>query len=176
MIYVIGVICLAVFAWSIYFFYDSDGILGAILGGLAGILFDFLIFFFAGLICYVIMSCYDDAKCDVVYDTKTELVALKDDGMIFGHSFLGSGYIDEELKYVYIYEDPVKGMKADRVDADYAYIKYIDENENPYIQSWHMEPKNGFVNFMIGDFANTYYTIYLPEGSIITDTYNIDLE
>lgn len=176
MVYVIGIICIVVFIACLYQGWDIDGIGGAILGGITGIVFDFVIFLVVGLICFGIMSCYDEAKCDVIYDTKTELIALKDDGMISGHSFLGSGYIDEELKYVYIYEDPVKGMKAEKVDADYAYIKYIEENETPYIQSWHMEPKNGFVDFMIGDFANTYYTIYLPEGSVITDTYNIDLE
>lgn len=176
MAYIIGIICLVVFIASIYQGWDFDGIGGAFLGAVFGILIDFLIFIFIGLICMGVMSCYDEAKCDVVYDTKTELIALKDDAMVSGHSYLGSGYIDEDLKYVYIYEDPVKGMKAEKVDADYAYIKYIAENEAPYIQSWHMKPKNGFVNFMIGDFCTTYYTIYLPEGSVITDTYDIDLE
>lgn len=176
MIVVIILICLAVFIWAVYQGWDLDGIGGAILGGVLGVLVDFLIFILCGLLCMGVMSCYDEAKCDVIYGEKTELVALTDNAMVSGHSYLGSGYFNENLKYVYIYEDPVKGMKAEKVDSDYADIKYIGENEVPYIQSWHNEPKNGFVNFMFGDFATTYYTIYLPEGSVITDTYSIDLE
>ena len=125
MAYIIAIICFVVFIACIYQGWDFEGIGGAFLGAIFGVVIDFLIFLLIGLICMGVMSCYDEAKCDVVYDTKTELVALKDDAMISGHSYLGSGYIDEDLKYVYIYEDPVKGMKAERVDADYAYIKYI---------------------------------------------------
>lgn len=176
MFIILIVLCLAGTIWSIYQGWDFDGVGGAILGGILGLLISLLVFLVGGLICMGIMSCYDEAKCETIYGEKPELVALVDNSMMSGHSYLGSGYFNENLKYVYLYEDPVKGMKAEKIDADYAYIKYISENETPYIQPWCNEPKNGFMNFMFGDFATTYYTIYLPEGSVITNTYNIDLQ
>ena len=72
MIVVIILICLAVFIWAVYQGWDLDGIGGAILGGVLGVLVDFLIFILCGLLCMGVMSCYDEAKCDVIYGEKTE--------------------------------------------------------------------------------------------------------
>lgn len=106
---------------------------------------------------------------------RTNLIALKDNFQVEGTSFLFSSITDEELKYTYIYEEPNCGMTTNTIKASKVYIKYIDENETPYIQKWKKLPKSNIIDwlFLVGE---TKYTIYLPQGSVIENEYQIDLE
>ena len=116
----------------------------------------------------------EDAKI-IEYGTKTELVALKDNFQVEGSRFLFSSVVNEKLKYTYIY-DTNMGMTTGSVDADKTYIEYIGEDEIPYIQTWIKRPKNTVFEKLFLSKEGTYYTIYLPEGSIIENAYEIDLE
>ena len=113
--------------------------------------------------------------CQITYtDEKIELIALKDNFQAKGTTFLFSSIINDELKYTYIYETDM-GMTVKSLDADTCYIKYIGDNETPYIQKWIVSHPS---EFMVKMFFLSYdrYTIYLPEGSVIEEVYNIDIE
>ena len=134
-------------------------------------------FFVGMLICLigcVAFECQPMEDCRIDMEDRTELVALKDNFQIEGSAFLFSSVIDEDLHYTYIYETDM-GMTTKSLNSDQAYIKYIKANETPYIQTWHVRPHSDFINWL---FCPGYYryTIYLPEGSVIENVYEIDLE
>lgn len=106
-------------------------------------------------------------------DEAIEIYALADGNLTEGHgSFLGSGHIDEELKYTFVKKDAF-GYTVKQVDADVCYVKYT--NGTPKAVPIE-ERYGGWVKFWTGDnVAKTGYIFYLPEGSII-EQYNIDLK
>lgn len=107
-------------------------------------------------------------------DEKIELIALKDNFQVEGTAFLFSSTSNDELKYTYIYETDM-GMTIQSLDANTCYIKYIGDNETPYIQKLVVSHPSKFMTKM---FFLSYdrYTIYLPEGSVIEEVYDIDIE
>lgn len=168
---IIGIIVGVAVIWSDWGFSIGETFLGAICGGFIGTL--------VGLIILLIgMGWFEtvpNSEKNIVHDEQIEVLALKDNFNIEGSGFLLSMYVEEDLKYVYVYNDSERGMAADKIDADYAYIKYIEDNEQPYIQKWHEESKNRFIEWLFKP-GYTYYTIYLPQGSVIEGTYEVDLE
>lgn len=129
------------------------------------------------IICFVAFSIFSFQPiedCRIEKREQIELVALKDGFQAEGSAFLFSSVVDQELKYTYIYETDY-GRTTNSIDADQCYVKYIDKDINPYIQKWEVMPKSNFINWL---FKPGYYkyTIYLPEGSVIENIYEIDLE
>lgn len=112
--------------------------------------------------------------CRIDMEDRVELVALKDNSQITESAFLFSSVVDENLRYIYICETDM-GMTTKSVNSNKAYIKYIETDETPYIQTWYVRPHSNFINWL---FCPGYYryTIYLPEGSVIENVYEIDLE
>lgn len=174
LVYVCFIIMMAVVLICIY---AEDGEIGisdflfSILWGLIGAVIGLLIVFIVN----VNFTNQPLENCKITYsDEKTELVALKDNFQIEGTVFLLSSTSNDELKYTYIYETDM-GMTIKSLKASGCYIKYIDDNEIPYIQKWVVSHPNKFMNKM---FFLSYdrYTIYLPEGSVIEEVYNIDIE
>ena len=148
--------------WSSFFF----SFIIALVGFLTGV-----------MICFIasgIFSFQPIEDCRIEKREQIELVALKDDFQIEGSVFLFSSVVDQELKYTYIYETDY-GRTTNSIDADQCYVKYIGKDINPYIQKWEVMPKSNFINWL---FKPGYYkyTIYLPEGSVIENIYEIDLE
>ena len=148
--------------WSLFFF----SFYVAFCGFLVGI-----------MICLIasgIFSFQPIEDCRIEKREQIELVALKDNFQMEGSVFLFSSVVDQELKYTYIYETDY-GRTTNSIDADQCYVKYIDKNINPYIQKWEVMPKSNFINWL---FKPGYYkyTIYLPEGSVIENMYEIDFE
>lgn len=138
----------------------------------------FIALILGGLCCVITSEFYPlsaSDKIDIVEDNQIELVALEDNQSIYGSAFLFSAYIKDELTYNYIYEDPQYGMTTGSVKAEDCFIRYIDENKQPYIQIWHTQPKNKIIDWLFVPEV-TYYTIYLPQGSVIENQYNIDLK
>ena len=134
-------------------------------------------FFIGIMICFIasgIFSSQPIEDCRIEEREQIELVALKDDFQAEGSAFLFSSVVDQELKYTYIYETDY-GRTTNSIDADQCYVKYIDKDIHPYIQKWEVMPKSNFINWL---FRPSYYkyTIYLPEGSVIENVYEIDLE
>lgn len=112
--------------------------------------------------------------CVIKDKSNIELIALKDGVQMEGSAFLFSTVIDQELKYTYIYETEM-GRTIGSVDADECYIKYLPTNETPHIKQWAVCSKSEIINWL---FLCEYYryTIYLPEGSVIENVYEVDFE
>lgn len=170
--FILGIVAMAVFLivtikdwgfeWGNFFMSFLVG-LGGFLGGLLIVLFSSAVF-----------STIPLEDCKIVETDKVELIALKDNFQVEGSTFLFSSVVNESLKYTYIYETDM-GLTTDSVNADSAYIKYIAENETPYIQTWEVRPHSDVINWL---FFPGYrkYTIYLPHGSVIENVYEVDLE
>ena len=119
--------------------------------------------------------CCDTTTGPITVQETTQLIAMKDNIGIEGYHFLTSGYVEDELKYYYIYEDGQRGMTTGNVKADRAYIKYIAEGKTPYMEKWEQTTANKVADWLFMP-DETYYTFYLPEGSVIENYYSVDLE
>lgn len=159
--FIIGVI------WqSIEFWFDGEAILMGILTGTIGA----LIGLFVWLIGYAAITPTEPVVTDTV-----PIYAMSDTMGVEGSFFLGSGNIDSEMKYVYAQETE-KGITIKTVDADNAYIKYIDEGEDPYIEKIEYHHESGFVEWLFSPAVLYHETfIYVPEGTV-KNVYNVDLE
>lgn len=103
-----------------------------------------------------------------------EISALKDNTSSSAQFFLGSGCVDEEMRYFYIKNTEI-GKKMDSIGAENAYIKE-NNTENPRIETWKPEYENWAWNLIAFPcFKNTRFQIYIPEGSVTTD-FDIDME
>ena len=157
--------------WTDIFDFDAwaVGFMGAIIGALIGIMG--IVF---SAICFDTMP--DSDKVIVPTGERVELIALKDNMNIHGQGFLFSSYIDEDLYYIYIYEDENRGMTTNKIRADRAYVRYLsDEFGTPYIEKFEETHKSDFLNWL-WCWGGYGYTIYLPQGSVIENVYEIDLE
>ena len=162
---------------SVYRSYYGDwitGFLGSILGMIIGGFLSSLII--------LLISCGVSVENNLDYNTtitEIKLVALKDNMSVEGGRYIYSGYIDEELKYTYLYEVSNKGITSGQIKADNCYINYINENETPKLVKTHSTLKEGFLDFITFDCIvdKIEYTLYIPSGSIVTEgEYKIDLE
>lgn len=169
------IICIVVavgcFLWGL----SEDGIglaffLG-FFGGFIGFLVGMLVVLFG---CCVFESMPAESKA-IEYNEDVKLIALKDNFGVSGRGYLFSAYVKDELKYVYLYEDEIRGITTNTVDADKTYIKYIDSSETPHIQKWSEVSKSKVFNWLFCP-CTVRYTIYLPEGTVIENTYEVDLE
>ena len=131
------------------------------------------------LVLGVSTTVYDNVEYKLIETQETELVALKDNVMANSYGYLYRGYVNEELKYTYLYDVPGKGITSGRVDADRCYINYIAEGETPRLIKHHYTIKNWFLDFITYDSIvdKIEYNLYVPSGSIVAEgEYNIDLE
>lgn len=169
--FIIGMTITLIYTYSDFGEITFSDFLFCVLMGLIGAAVGLIIAFFVN----VSFTDRPLEDCQITYsDEKIELITLKDNFQAEGTAFLFSSTINDELKYTYIYETAM-GMTAKSLNADACYIKYIGDNETPYIQKWVVSHSNEFMNKM---FILSYdrYTIYLPEGSVIKEVYNIDIE
>lgn len=117
-----------------------------------------------------------NATDPVLESTKTdrvEIIALKDSVGTESSFYLGTGYIDDEMHYVYMTETD-KGMSMEKIKAEDVFLKYV-EGDTPHIDTIHYNYTNSFLDwFLPGDAKQETY-IYIPEGSLTTE-YVIDLE
>ena len=169
------IICIVVavgwFLWGL----SEDGIGFAFLLGFFGGFIGFLIGLLVALFgCCMFESMPAESKA-IEYNEDVKLIAIKDNFGVNGQGYLFSSYVKDELKYVYLYEDEIRGITTNSVDADKAYIKYIDNSETPHIQKWSEVSKSRVFNRLFCP-CTVRYTIYLPEGAVIENTYEVDLE
>ena len=159
------------FLWGL----SEDGIGSAFFlgffGGFIGFLVGMLVVLFG---CCVFENMPAESKA-IEYNEDVKLIALKDNFGTSGKGYLFSAYVKDELKYVYLYEDEIRGITTNTVDADKTYIKYIDNSEIPHIQKWSEVSKSAVFNWLFCP-CTVRYTIYLPEGTVIENTYEVDLE
>ena len=133
---------------------------------LGAMLVAFLLTLFSSAIAY---SCADKTY-SVAEDV--EIYALQDNITTEGSFFLGSGHIDDELKYFYVEETDL-GYTIKHVDADDTYIQYTDgrchlEKHTYTYDGW-------FAQAVTMPLFGDRYVFYIPEGSVINN-YSVDLK
>lgn len=101
----------------------------------------------------------------------TDIYALQDNLTTEGSFFLGSGHINDELKYFYVKETDV-GYTVCNVDADDSYIRYT--TDRCHIERQTYEFTNGFVKLIALPMSDRYI-FHIPDGSILNN-YAIDLK
>lgn len=136
------------------------GVLGALTGGFVGFL----------------IALYIPSKTETIIDTYY-LEALQDNNNSETSSlFLGSGYINGEMKYVFYYETD-GGYKMKQLSYDNALIKYT--NETPKVETYREEQTDAFINkfsvYMGSCGCNNKNIIYVPKGTI-KNNYNLDVQ
>lgn len=139
-----------------------DKIFGFLIGCLVGLLPSLAIGFI------ISMTIFGAAPMEYKYSQ--DLIAMKDNTSISGSFFLGTGQIDSDLCYIYIVEaDKGVTTKTIKQKSNEVYIRYTDGQ--PYLEYW--GPVNDPWRFPN---ESSYYVFYLPEGSVISNVYEIDLE
>ena len=164
---IIILVCVEIKEWGISWrIFEGIG-----LGFLVGLLCGFLLLLFGNAFCLGM------AEENMTVDTieTTELIALKDNYTLEGEAFLFSSVVNENLTYTYLYQAPNKGIATKSIKAADAYLNYINENEKPYIQKITEIPRFKILYWLFL-IENTYYSIYLPQESIIENVYEINLE
>ena len=141
-----------------------------------------LLAFFASVI---VSFCVPSTAVGEVGRTELQLNALNDKMAVEGYHggrYVYRGYIDEELQYTYLYKANGKGITSGHCDADKTYINYIKDAEQPKLVTVEYNIINPVwkffsVNDMAGASYRCEYYLYVPEGSIVTESqYEIDLE
>lgn len=137
-----------------------------------GILIFFVSLLCSALLCLVssgVAECEADKTYSITEDV--DIYAMQDNLTTGGSFFLGSGHIDDELKYFYV-EKTEFGYSVTNVDADNAYIQY--SNDRCHLEKHTYTFNNWFVR-LIAVPCSTRYVFYIPEGSIINN-YSVDLK
>jgi hypothetical protein len=142
-----------------------------------GLFYGFVVWFFTAIGCFAFAGLgggflSTDANQAILSEDTVAICALQDGQSVEGHFYLGSGYVDEELKYTYMYEVPGKGFTTAQIAADQSYVSY---GNTPSVKTVQYCFTNDFLNCLFIPWYNTEYYITVPEGSII-QSYNIDLQ
>ena len=130
--------------------------------------------FLIGLILILTLSPLASMLCESeeVIDSSKELIALKDNSMINGKFFLGSGSVNGEMKYVAMVKDK-NGYKMETYRVEDVYINEVDDNFR--IEEIGYEFKNENMYLFFGNIKNHTYRVYIPKDSVVQN-YKIDLE
>ena len=151
-----------------------------LLGSVAGFLFAVLI---SMIVCGLIIPIAADAAGATHSIEKVEvtpLYALKDNSNLSGTFFLGSGSVNETDYYYYIIREEGKGYCIQKKAINnYTYLDYLSsedcEYDEPCLAYYYDEWDNKILRFFAWSPAN-WHTFYVPEGSIIENYYEVDLE
>lgn len=151
-----------------------------LLGSVAGCLLAALI---SILVCGLIIPIAADAAGATHSVEKVEvtpLYALKDNSNLSGTFFLGSGSVDETDYYYYIIREEGKGYCVQKKAINnYTYLDYLSsegcEYDEPCLAYYYDEWDNKILRFFAWSPEN-WHTFYVPEGSIIENYYEVDLE
>ena len=111
-----------------------------------------------------------------VESTTQELVAIQDNRDIEGHGSFISRSVETNNYYYYLTETE-KGIKLNKQLTNSSYIKYLEEEETPYIEIFTFDYKNKKLNeiFWGPCVKNDEYIFHIPKDSVITE-YKIDLQ
>lgn len=131
----------------------------------------FIGFWVGGLLGYLVAWALPMETYDKEYSYNIE--TLQDNSSINGSFFLGSGYFEGTMKYVFYYEEngyyKMKQLNHDRVS-----IKYT--NDKPRFIIIEKTPTNSYINYFAIDEptkTDVMYIIEVPKGTIKND-YNLD--
>lgn len=164
----LAVIVVTVLSITIYYWVDSGDFVDCIafffvVGFIGTIIFASL----GGVVFGTIAT--DNSTIVTTSRTDTPLTALNTGSEVSGRFFLGSGRIDSDSVFSYIYETPEGGYRLDSVYVDQATV-YADEETNPYMTTitWERKPDTFWAPFTLYGVSDTY-EFHIPQGSILVD-------
>ena len=91
-----------------------------------------------------------------------QIIALDNTNLIKGHTFLGRGYINEEIYYIYFKKLKNESFELEKVNANNAILCYDDSN-------YRIDTYEKYKHWLFFFDKDIYYKIYIPKGSIIQD-------
>lgn len=110
------------------------------------------------------------ASVRVIVDEQA-IYSLSDTSVSEGGFLLGSGYVDEELKYRYFVKSG-SGLKFNEVSADSVVIAFDDE---PRLVKYENKFKNKALSNWFWCLKSSEKVLYIPENTVFSDI-NIDLK
>ena len=143
----------------------------------------FLLIFLTGILYIFISFCIyistegSDNFTHYEKDSEWTIYSLDDSIGASGRFFLGSGRIDSDIYYYYVY-NTAHGQKIGKLRASNAYLKYDDDNHyiEKYSRYYNDDLKTKLlVTQLFTKCEDSYYVIYIPEGSITID-FTVDLQ
>jgi hypothetical protein len=146
----------------IYLIYDfkKDGLSTSVL--------DILALSLNGAFFGAVVAVFPALMLPVRYEEKhysLNIVALQDNASVNGRYFLGSGYIEGNMKYMFYYEDNgyYRMMQLDTRDVQ---IQYSEGT--PKVNATYYEPSESIINYFAFYFEspNSRYIIEVPRGTI----------
>ena len=145
----------------------TTGFLGFLLGGLIG-----LVLLMIGQIGLSSES-NKNYKSELI--ESVELISITDNHSSNCSIYLYSYAHKDELSYTYLYRTP-KGITSNSIRADKVYLNYFNnEEEKPRVDKYRESYHNDFINWLFF-LESEYYIVYVPKGSIIENSFNIDLQ
>lgn len=136
--------------------------------------------FLSGMIILILAFLLVIALPTKPYDYSFAINSLKDSSEIEGRIYGRRGYIEENMSYFFLRDDEF-GERMGRIPADKTYIQYNDE-ANPHVTVYKEKTNSpDWLNkllpiSMFCDDKVIRYEIVVPSGSVIEDTYEIDME
>lgn len=91
-----------------------------------------------------------------------QISSLQDNGDVSGSFFLGCGYINERMKYVFYYKDANDYYQMMQIDCDDVLLKYVDTKPRIIISKSFSANKWSLPY----DFMQVNYVIEIPKGTI----------
>ena len=125
------------------------------------------------LVSLVLGACFMNCDMKLLSQQTQNLYAISDGNEVEGSFFLGSGTIDDSMKYVYIVEVEGKGYKMKTIGVNNAFVSYTEDTPTLVTNTYVFE--NEFLNFIAFPANATEYIFNIPTGSI-TNTYVIDMK
>lgn len=132
-----------------------------------GFLIGVLIVFIGG----IVVSAVAESE-EFIVGTR-EIVAFKDNNSTSGSFFLGSGYVDGDMKYCAMIKNEDGSYEMKTYDTDECLI--IETNDTPKIEKRGYCFKTEWLNWFFFNMKLNEYVFYIPEGSICNN-YVVDLE
>ena len=154
----------------------GEGILGALVGFVCAALISLIL---CGLLIPAIAEA-EGANYVVEQTDVKPIYALKDNSSISGSFFLGTGSIDEDDYYYYVTREEGKGYIVNRIMVGGStYLEYLTtedcEYKEPCLVYFYTKWESKTLRFFAWSPSN-WRTFYIPEGSIIENYYEVDLE
>lgn len=152
------------------------GLLGSIAGFLSAVLISMII---CGLVIPMVADAAGAAR-SIENVEVAPLYALKDNANLSGTFFLGTGSVNETDYYYYIVREEGKGYCVNKLSiGGNVYLDYLNSNDceydEPCLVYYYDEWDSKVLRFFAWSPPN-WHTFYVPEGSIIENYYEVDLE
>ncbi|MGD1416500.1 hypothetical protein [Bacillus stercoris] len=107
-------------------------------------------------------------------DENIKMYALKDNVGTDGNMFLGSGRVEDEIRYYYLSKEE-QGFRIKKIEANSDDIYIKETKGSPHIEVRNSHFKNKILEHWFPASYSSEYVVYVPKNSIDYN-FNIDLE